>query len=157
MKFQNGNRFLFASNFVLFGTLIWSGCGGSPTTPVSGTVTYNGQNITNANVLFTHKDGGSISTALTDANGNFVLTCFESGDGALPGTHDVAITAIDPTVPDIPAGVEEDSASIFETVGPSKKSKWIIPKKYSSRKTSGLSFTVVKGETNEAVFKIPAE
>ena len=78
-----------------------SGCGDSvdpnrpKTYPVSGTVTQGGQPVADANVTFHSKDGSRGAVGVTDANGNFQLTTFTAGDGAVAGEHEVSITKYD--------------------------------------------------------------
>lgn len=73
-----------------------SGCGGSKEAlpdlgQVSGTVTLNGQPLSDARVLFI-PDNGPASAAITDQTGRYELL-FKSGDkGAVIGRHEVQIS-----------------------------------------------------------------
>ena len=70
------------------------GCGSpgtAPTAPTSGTLLYNGQPAQAARVIFTPKAGRPAS-GNTDDQGRFILTTFESEDGAVPGEHTVTVS-----------------------------------------------------------------
>ncbi|MCS7239390.1 MAG: carboxypeptidase-like regulatory domain-containing protein, partial [Thermoguttaceae bacterium] len=70
----------------------------------------------------------------TDASGRFTLTTFEPGDGALPGSYNVAISKVvlegeaPPETPTETGGVEPDK----------RVSKDLLPPKYKVAATSGL-------------------
>jgi hypothetical protein len=95
------------------------GCGdGRPTrVPVSGQVLIDGRPLTHGYVQFAPADSRA-STGGLDADGRFVLTCFEMGDGAVTGKHKVTVMG--------------QEAIGQETI------KWHAPKKYASAATSGL-------------------
>ena len=102
-------------------TLALPGCGSSnpETFPVSGTVTLDGRPVSGAAVVFT-PDTGQPATGTTDNAGQFELSTFQLGDGALPGKHRVTIakTTVDPNDRD--------------------KVLFLIPQKYGNRQTSEL-------------------
>src|SRR5262245_52825147 len=70
------------------------GCGAqpgtAPTARVSGTVTLNGNPIAGINVAFMPSSGRPAS-GVTDASGHFTLSTFGTGDGAVLGSHKVAL------------------------------------------------------------------
>jgi hypothetical protein len=68
------------------------GCGsGTPRTyPVSGVVMMGGAPVAQAQVMFT-PEGGRAADGVTDETGRFTLSTYEAGDGAIAGTHRVAI------------------------------------------------------------------
>jgi hypothetical protein len=97
-----------------------TGCGdGRPArVPVAGQVLIDGKPLTRGYVRFVPAEGRP-STGNLDADGRFTLTCFETGDGALVGTHRVEVNgqqAID-----------------------DRQMKWHAPKKYATVTTSGLT------------------
>jgi hypothetical protein len=96
-----------------------TGCGdGRPKrVPVSGQVLIDGKPLTHGYVQFAPGDSRA-STGGLDNNGRFVLTCFEMGDGAVTGKHQVAVMS-------------------QEAIG-QESIKWHAPKKYASAATSGL-------------------
>lgn len=72
------------------------GCGKSGlsgTIRAKGKVTYKGQPVEGATVVFSPVDQtGRAASGLTDAQGNFNLTTLEAGDGALAGQYKVSIS-----------------------------------------------------------------
>ena len=129
--------FLAASAF-------WVGCGpsGPTTAPVSGTVTYKGQPVAGAHVSFIPSDASSrAAEGLTDSQGHFTLGTFSASDGAILGKYKVGVIAHGPARPAKPG---EGSGMPGETVpGPP-----IIPAKYFSPETSGLTHEVKSGRNH---------
>jgi hypothetical protein len=88
--------------------LLFGGCGSSGEHEVAetrGTVPYNGQPVPDVVVSFTpqatgdaEKPGKSAS-GHTDAQGEFVLSTYEIGDGAVVGKHAVLVSSEDPNKP----------------------------------------------------------
>jgi len=85
---------------VLFSALFiccLAGCGGAegqkPVFPVSGKVTMAGAPIAKATVIFQPlgKDQ-AVATAITDAQGVYKLTTYDSFDGAAAGQYEVMVT-----------------------------------------------------------------
>jgi hypothetical protein len=113
---QFATRFLVA----LLSAPFVCGCGdGRPTrVPVAGTVLIDGQPLKHGSLRFVPANGRSSFGSLDD-QGRFKLTCFETDDGALIGTHQVEVAA-------------------SESLSPIK-TKWHAPKKYSNYTTSGLT------------------
>lgn len=69
------------------------GCGSnSDMAPVSGIVTVNGKPVPAAQVLFTSA-GHRPAAGETDSSGRYVLSTFETGDGASIGSYSVTVTA----------------------------------------------------------------
>jgi hypothetical protein len=76
---------------LLLGALL--GCGRkNDLSPVSGTVTVDGKPVAAAQVLFTAASGRP-AAGETDAQGRYVLSTHETGDGAAVGTYSVTVTA----------------------------------------------------------------
>lgn len=112
------------------------GCGGPkgdtpPTAPVSGTVTYKGEPVEEGTVVF-HPEGGE-RPAFGDLGpgGQFTLTTFEKGDGAVIGKHKVVIGSMD------------DSGS--PGLRPDKSG---IPPQYGMLSETPLTKEVTEGENN---------
>lgn len=57
---------------------------------MSGAVTYNGQPIEGVSVAFVPASGRP-AAGITDASGHFTLSTFGTGDGAVLGSHKVAL------------------------------------------------------------------
>jgi hypothetical protein len=66
------------------------GCGGSNIVPVTGKLTYKGQPVPGAVILFTPQEGRQ-SAAETDDEGNFELRYDEKTMGAVVGKHHIFI------------------------------------------------------------------
>ncbi len=115
--------------------------------PVEGSVTYKGQPVEGAIVLF-HSVGSDIAASgLTDSQGKFRLQTYEANDGAVSGNHRVTVQKVElKTVPN-----PED-----ENLGPiSSEEIWFTPRKYAIADTTPLSHTV--NESGENVFQITLE
>jgi hypothetical protein len=145
--------FLCAISLSLFSL---AGCGDSRTASVKGTVTLDGKPVAKAGVAFRPQDGSRMSTGETDEQGNFVLTCYERGDGAVPGAHAVTVTKFEEKRLDLPEGADELAAEMAASKSRQPKRKWIVPEKYSDPETSGLKFTVEKGR-NTCAFELQSK
>jgi hypothetical protein len=80
--------------FIPLGLLL-TGCGGQiegpAPVPASGTVTYKGQPVETGTIQFVPAKGRAASGAIE--NGKFTLSTYADGDGAVPGAHQVGISA----------------------------------------------------------------
>ena len=133
---------------VILCAFVSSGCGntqeGPETVPVRGTVTYQGQPLDGANVVFHPTDGSTTlaSQAVTDASGRFELATHvgvgKFKPGIVPGNYAVAITKL-------------DTASVSSTLAAPKD---LLPKKYGDPKTSGLAAEVTAQQDNEFSFAL---
>lgn len=139
----------------LSGTLalfVVTGCGGGPdrpqTVPVSGTVTYNGEPVADANVTF-YPEEGRPASGKTDAQGRFdSLTTFEPGDGAVVGKHTVTVNPSS-EVSDEPIESGEAYAVPGEGNGGGGGDESSIPEKYRDKASSDQTFTVEEGGEND--------
>ena len=111
-----------------------AGCGdGRPTrVPVSGHVLIDGKPLTYGYVEFAPANSRA-STGGLDQDGKFVLTCFEPGDGVVPGKQRIAVRAQEPI------GAEN--------------MKWHAPKKYADMDSSGLTQDIT-GPTDSVVINL---
>lgn len=142
--------------------LLASGCGGPRLAPVTGTVTYGGKPVTQGKIMF-YPDDGRMATAEIGADGTFTLTTFLPNDGALVGTHRVAIHSTR-----VGQGSIVGPKSIEEEIELSRKGlpggrvlvpgavEWLVPERYSLPETSGLIRTVEHGP-NILNIDLPAE
>ena len=147
------------------------GCGGSDrpgTSPVTGTVTVSGSPVSGASVTFYPLDDGNRTAfAVTNDQGEFSLTTFDDGDGAIPGQYKVAIrqemikNEIDPgQLTPNGGGNAEAGMDMYKKmmVGAkpesSTQSTGAVPGKYGDPNTSGLQRTVEDSDDNEFNFKL---
>jgi hypothetical protein len=108
----------FAAIVLIFISCMGCGDGRPPRVPVSGQVLIDGKPLTFGTIQFIPA-GARASQGSIDKEGNFTLTCFDQGDGAVPGNLAVAVIAAEP-------------------IG-STKMRWHAPKKYADHRTSGLT------------------
>jgi hypothetical protein len=141
------NIFLFVTIFTAI--TLTAGCSGDiATLRVTGTVTFDGEPLANANVNFTPKSEGQghPAYAITDANGFYRLqTLLGAAEaGTTPGDYDVYIISVErgEIWSADPSGTSPTSSG---SMGPPRS---IIPERYSSAATSGLSATVERGKPN---------
>jgi hypothetical protein len=99
MTDQLSNRMLVRLGALAVVSIVGCGGGDFPTAPVSGRVTYNGAPVSNATVFFAPQAGegrdpdmpGKTAYGTTDASGNFTLSTYGDGDGAVIGSHVVSV------------------------------------------------------------------
>ncbi|MGQ9823273.1 MAG: carboxypeptidase-like regulatory domain-containing protein [Thermogutta sp.] len=136
--------------------LITNGCSkgsGLKTGSVSGTVTFQGKPVANAQVVFQPKQGGQNAVGTTDANGRYTLMT-GTDRGALIGEHRVTVTVqsgaeklsgIDAADPSAAYGQAMVAAASGRPPAAQTPSAGGIPAKYGDPATSGLEFTVKAG------------
>jgi hypothetical protein len=103
--------------------------------PVRGQVSFKGRPLAEAMVVL-HRVGGDVEghqkpIAYTGADGKFLLTTYQSGDGAPPG--DYAIT--------VELRARQTVGEEVVRSGPS-----ILPPKYAKPESSSFKFSVAEGE-----------
>lgn len=134
--------------------LLVSGCGDRPidTSMAEGTVTFNGQPVAGANVMFSpaSEGAGSPAYATTDASGRFVLQTQQGapGAGTTAGEYKVTISKVEMVGTGrkqmTPEGVEE------EVMEP----KEVLPRQYKFQSSTPLTATVVEGQPNVFEFNL---
>src|SRR4051794_29707498 len=87
---------------LLLATLVLTACPGcdsesqgqfiGSTVPVRGMVLYKGKPLTQGEILFEPDSGGREAHGNIQTDGTFELTTYKAGDGAVPGTHRVAVS-----------------------------------------------------------------
>jgi hypothetical protein len=94
---MNRNRLFFAA-LCCAGFGVLAGCGGNNTSKVAGTVTLDGKPTAGATVTFVPVEeaaGRRLASGVTNADGHFRLTTFNTNDGALPGEYHVTVTLVE--------------------------------------------------------------
>ena len=96
----------------LTAAVLLAGCDGAArqkTHPVSGTVKLNGEPLGDAHVVFHPTgDGGMIARGKTDSGGNYTLTTYDTGDGAIAGEYSVTFAQVDSSSDVVSAEVDLD-------------------------------------------------
>lgn len=116
------------------------GCGGdapAPTVPVTGRLTFEGKPVAGASIDFVPGEGRAPAIAITDENGEFELSTFSQGDGAVIGTHTVTV---------LPSFGAPKTGRIV--AGQPSASKATVPTRYSMPEKTPLEFKVEKGKEN---------
>lgn len=156
---------LLARNIVTyvggFGLMLLIGCGPKNELPktvkVAGKVTYQGQPVANVSVLFMKDKAPSPSSGETNAQGEFVLTTYASGDGAFPGKNKVMLAAkagSSPTATGIEGADYEKAMKELTEKKPGAEQALSFPKKYSAFETSDLEVTVTEAGPNNHVLEL---
>jgi hypothetical protein len=119
-----------------------TGCGsGRPKcVSISGVVTYHGQPLEGAVVIFIPPKSRS-ATGITDTQGRFTLQTFSAGDGGVLGDHVVCISK---TVVDATAAQKS----------PYSKTKSLLPAIYGTPVKTPLRATVTAEGPNEFKFDL---
>jgi len=145
-------------------TMTLTGCGSGedakwlkdrkPVYKVNGKVIHKGTPLAGAAVAF--KSGAANAQigagGQTDSAGNFTLTTYTTGDGAVEGVHTVTVakTVIEG---EDPSYFDEKSPNYGKTPPPTKV-KSLIPVKYSRPESSGLTAEVKKDAPNDITIEI---
>lgn len=150
-----------------------SGCGDTAkvshpdVSPASGTVTYNGNPVGGATVVFTSSESttkGWGCSAVTDAQGKFeMMTIFVAGSsvkGVVPGDYDVTVTKKEAPKPLSDAEEAKKAAEIIEAKGRGTYKeeppviKSLVPEKYGAAATSELKVKVEKAGNKNIELKL---
>lgn len=144
---QNMPINLFHIRFHWLATLVavlpMTGCGGKTATvaPVNGKVLLDGHPLTTGQVL-TIPVAGRGSKGDIQPDGSFELSTYGDGDGALIGTHQVAVAVREPSTsssPEAPLG------------------KLLVPEKYTNALDSGLTIEVKADGENAPVLELQSK
>lgn len=154
MKLQSG----------IIGLVVVSlGCGSGaqetpvPVFPVTGKVTYMGQPVVGADIIFHHESSDRSSFGRTDDQGEYQMTTFSANDGAVDGKHGVTIVKFEaPTEVAVVADTESDA---YEPPGFNKSTdavtpKTSLPEKFAQQATSGLIAVVNVDTPNKIDFDL---
>lgn len=100
-----------------------AGCGSSAgttytttTVPVKGKVTLNGKTVTEGMITF-EPDSGREAHGDIQSDGTYTLTTFKEGDGAVLGTHRIAVSGAGRSVPNKFAHVSSSKIEIEVSEG----------------------------------------
>ena len=110
------------------------------TVPAGGLLTYRGQPLEYYRVTF-FPDGHRPAAGTTTSDGRFVLGTNREGDGAVVGTHRVAVVYVGPPNTNPDAGMNDFS--------PPPPPKVKIPAHYHKAEKSGLAVEIPAGGNTE--------
>ena len=147
----------FCVSLVCSSILCFVGCTGgqeeNPNWPkrfrTTGTVTYQGKAIENAEVTFTSQAKNSTGVGKTDSAGRFHLTTHTEKDGVVAGPQVVSIRRVD-VIDKTPKDVDVSAGGV--ALPP--EIKWIIPERYSIPTKSGLTAEVTESGPNDFQFDL---
>jgi hypothetical protein len=126
----------------LIGLAALSGCGQDASIArVDGIVRLDGKPLTAGTVRFVPR-AGRAATGTIQPDGSFTLGTYSSADGAIIGTHQVAIISYEAAA---------DARPAYEAA--SQSNKPLVPERYMAVGTSGLTFDVKPGD-NQAEFNL---
>ena len=133
-----------------------SGEGRVQTHKVKGKVTYNGSPVASATVTFAPQEKGTpTAMGITDAQGMYTLTTYDSGDGAGAGLYKVLVYKMDQAAASTPSAPAHDPTGAGPSGAPShsgpkggqkKAGGSLLPEKYMKADTTTLTKNVVGGE-----------
>lgn len=126
--------------------LFLMGCSGGPQNPptsaVTGKVTYKGEAVEGAAIKLVPSDPeGKVATGVSEADGTYALSTFETGDGAMAGKYKVTVRKL----VSVQQGVQKDGENAGE---PAYVNKDMLPKKYISGDNTPLEFDVTASGAN---------
>jgi hypothetical protein len=127
-----------------------------------GVVEYQGKPLSRATVTFVARDesrGKELSAVgFTDDRGHFQLKTFRPGDGAIAGSHRVMVEkqslADGQSDNERPTASREEYEAQRAAAAVRPKLVRVLPGKYSSFDTSGLTADVTEKGPNEFVFRL---
>lgn len=129
------------------------GCGGDDgrksTYGVTGVVKMAGAPIPGATVMFAPTEGQPVASGITDDNGKYQLTTYETGDGAVAGAYNVlVIRAAEKKAEDKEldhdafSGDGDPTSSAHDAEDKSDEASSSLPRKYADAETTDLLATV---------------
>lgn len=147
------------SCFAIGAVLFLQGCGGPEDTRparnvVSGVVTYKGEPVEEAIVVFRPSEaGGQTANGRTDSEGVFTMGTFEGSDGVVAGDYTVMISKMESTGSS--NALPEDDPNYDPNPKPEPPPKNLLPEKYASADTSGLTVSITEGkDTTDLKFEL---
>ncbi|NCY17537.1 MAG: carboxypeptidase regulatory-like domain-containing protein [Actinobacteria bacterium] len=126
------------------------GCSSGPKRPatvkVSGKVTMNGTPVPRATVSFQPTaPGGRAAVGITDDAGQYALTTFTAGDGAVAGDYGVAIVKMEEGAAAGAGTANTDQYIPPEGMKEPPPAKSLIPTRFNNPRESGLRASVGSG------------
>jgi len=141
---------------------LFVGCSSSVAPPlpvfkVTGKVTYKGEPVVGADIMFRCDEVNRSAFGRTNAEGVYKLTTFSANDGAVAGKHGVSIVLVPPSTPTAPiASIESDDYAPpgeGESTDPQPVAS-TLPETYKDPATSGLIAVIEAGRENVQNFDL---
>ncbi|MCG8448800.1 MAG: hypothetical protein MI725_04360 [Pirellulales bacterium] len=139
-------KLAFKSFLVVCSTVLMFGCGNShhlEIAEVEGVITCDGRPVTQGVVIFIPVKGKR-ATGKIDSEGRYCLTTYSNGDGAIVGLHKVGVVAYE--------DMRQYYLAKYAESDSYEMPKAIVAEKYGDPFSSGLTFHVEPGKTNQADF-----
>lgn len=145
---------------VFAASMLLAGCSGDktkarpPLAAYSGVVKYKGKPVEGASVTFIMDGMPRTSMGVTDAEGRFKLTTYDTNDGAFVGSNKVTVVKATTAVPGKSAAElkPEDMAKMSMSGALQGIQSDVIPAKYADVKTTTLKYEVVaEGTTDKPI------
>ncbi len=120
------------------------------------TVTYKGESVEGASVLLSPKSGKYSAAGITDGSGNAVMKTNATFEGVVAGDFLATVTKLEDTGYVAPPEPEdpEEWAAWEEELKNQPKPKHLLPEKYTSFDSAGLTLTVSEGSPVEETFEL---
>ena len=155
------SRLIDAPVSLALSCLLLSGCqpdtrpaDARPTKPVSVTVTYKGAPVEGAGVTFVSEMNPIAAYGRTDASGKAALKTYVEGDGAVVGKHKVIVSKMEAVGGGGEASIDSADYAPPGDAGAPPPPKHLIPAKYASPATSGLTADVTESGPNEVKLEL---
>lgn len=147
--FKYRNCFACGPFFCWLALAVLLGCRGSdrlPIAPVEGKVLYQGKPLEFGTVVF-QPANGKTARGVIGSDGTFRLSTYDSGDGAVVGSHNVQVTCYETQRPGAPPPK-------VNAAGDADPGKLLIPAKYTRFYSSGLKAEVKPKDNTPFVFEL---
>ncbi len=133
------------------GMLLVCGCGSDrePIMPVDVTITYRGQPVSNAHVMFTPTRGRP-ARGTTDEQGHCQMTTFDENDGVYVGGHTVVVSKL----VDVPPAKRSPDYRPGGRLSQYVQTRNALPEKYASMLKSPLTVEVTLDGENKFDFEL---
>lgn len=125
---------------------------------VTGSITLDGEPLAGAHIRFSPEAKGPAAFGVSDNRGRYELRTYEPGDGAIPGKYGISITK---EVTE--GGMEFESQAAKEAYvkengePPPRETVNVVPEKYSTKKTSGLTAEITISKKNRIDLPLVSE